>query len=68
MVKPLSFKLIWNRKALDHFKEILDHLSKKSDQAPVIVKQEILTRLDLIKTNPLICEQDKLKDPSNKRV
>ena len=31
-----------------------------------IVKSAIIARLDLIKTNPLICELDKLKDSPNK--
>lgn len=65
MVK-LSFKISWDRKALDHLKEILSHLAKQSNQAPKIVKSAILERLDLISTNPLISESDKLKDPTNK--
>ncbi len=66
MVKPLSFKIVWDRKALDHFKDILTFLEKQSTQAPKIVKSAIITHLDLIKTNPLLCEFDKLKDSSNK--
>lgn len=66
MVKPTSLKIVWDRKALDHFKDILAFLSKQSDQAPKIVKTSIIERLDLIKTNPLICELDKLKDSPNK--
>lgn len=66
MVKPNSFKIIWDRKALDHFKDILTYLEKQSDQAPKIVKGAIIARLDLIKTNPLISELDKLKDAPNK--
>ena len=62
MVKPISFKIVWDRKALDHFKDILAYLKKQSDQAPKIVKDAIITRLNLIKNNPLICEPDKLKD------
>jgi plasmid stabilization system protein ParE len=66
MVKPNSFRLIWDRKALDHFKDILTYLEKQSNQAPKIVKVAIIARLDLIKTNPLISELDKLKDAPNK--
>ncbi|MEO6302950.1 MAG: type II toxin-antitoxin system RelE/ParE family toxin [Bacteroidia bacterium] len=66
MVKPISVKIIWDRKALDHFKDILTYLEKQSDQAPKIVKTAIISRLDLIKTNPLICELDKLKDSPKK--
>ena len=64
MVKP-SLRIFWDRKALDNFKDILTFLEKQSNQAPKIVKSAIIARLDLIKTNPLICELDKLKDPSN---
>lgn len=66
MVKSLSFKIVWDRKALDNFKEILTYLEKQSIQAPKIVKSAIVTRLDIIKTNPLIAELDKLKDSPNK--
>jgi len=66
MVKPTSFKIVWDRKALDHLKDILTYLGKQSKQAPKIIKNAILSRLDLIKANPLICELDKLKDSPNK--
>ena len=66
MVKPTSFKLVWDRNALDQFKEILAHLETQSNQAPKIVKNAIISRLNLIKTNPLISELDKLKDPPDK--
>ena len=66
MVKSLSFKIVWDRKALDNFKEILTYLEKQSIQAPKIAKSAIVTRLDIIKTNPLIAELDKLKDSPNK--
>ncbi len=66
MVKSLVFKLVWDRKALDHLKDILAYLKKRSDQAPKIVKTAILDRLDQIKKAPLTCELDKLKDASNK--
>ncbi len=65
MVKP-SYKIIWDRKALDHFKDTLTYLEKQSRQAPKIVKDAIISRLDVIKTNPLIAELDKLKDSPNK--
>lgn len=66
MVKHSSFKVSWDRNALDHFKEILAHLAKQSNEAPKIVKTAVISRLDIIKTNPLICESDKLKSPLNK--
>jgi hypothetical protein len=49
MVKPNSLKIVWDRKALDHFKDILAFLAKQSAQAPKIVKTSIIDRLELIK-------------------
>ncbi len=66
MVKAAGSKIIWDRIALDNFKEILEYLGKESNQAPKIVKVAILARLDVIKTNPHITELDKLKDLPNK--
>ncbi len=47
-------------------KEILTYLEKQSNQAPKIVKRGIIEKIDLIKSNPLISESDKLKDLPNK--
>ncbi len=66
MVKRRSYEIIWDRNTLDDLNEILTYLSKQSVEAPSIVKQGILGKLDIIKTNPKICETDKLKDPPNK--
>lgn len=66
MIKQKSYTIIWDRIALDHFKDILDFLSKQSSQAPKIVKEGILSRLDDVKKNALIFEIDKLKDNPNK--
>jgi plasmid stabilization system protein ParE len=66
MVKQAAFKLVWDRKALDHLKDILSYLSKKSEQAPQIVKAAILERLEIIRKSPLTCEADKLRDYPNK--
>lgn len=66
MVKRSSFKIIWDRNALDNFKEILEYLEKHSTQAPKIVKGAIVSRLEVIKKNPFITELDKLKDSPNK--
>lgn len=63
---PHSFKIVWDRKALDYFKEILGYLNKQNKQASKIVKKAIVNRLELIKSNPLICELDKLKESKNK--
>lgn len=66
MINPKPFTIIWDRIALDDFKDILDFLSKQSSQAPKIVREGVLSRLNEIKTNPLIFELDKLKDGPNK--
>lgn len=66
MVKQNFFAIIWDRNALDDFKEILSFLSKQSSLAPKIVKDGVLSRLEVIKTNVLICEIDKLKDKPTK--
>jgi len=65
MVKYSSYAIVWDRNALDSFKEILEYLSKQSTQAPKIVKGAIINRLEVIKSNPLITEVDKLKSPPN---
>ena len=66
MVKQKTYTIIWDRIALDHFKDILEFLSKQSFQAPKIVKDGVLSRLDDVKKNALIFELDKLKDTPNK--
>lgn len=65
MVNKKSFKIIWDKHALNDFKEILNYLSEQSSQAPKIVKRAILSRINSIKSNALICEIDKLKDLPN---
>ena len=66
MVKQKSYTIILDRIALDHFKDILSFLSKQSLQAPKIVKEGILSRLDDVKKNAFVFEMDKLKDNPNK--
>jgi mRNA-degrading endonuclease RelE of RelBE toxin-antitoxin system len=66
MVKQKAYTIIWDRIALDHFKSILEFLSKQSSQAPKIVKEGVLSRLNDVKKNALIFELDKLKDTPNK--
>jgi hypothetical protein len=66
MVRQVRFKILWDRQALDQLKEILEYLLKQIDQASKIVKAAIISRLDIIKTNPSITEPDKLKEPADK--
>ena len=49
MVKPASYKILWDRKALDHFKEALAYLQKQSDQATEIVMVANLYRINKFK-------------------
>lgn len=66
MVKKPFFKIFWDTKALEHLKEVLTYLEKQSPKASKIVKNAIVEKLKIIKTNPLIAEIDKLKDfPNN---
>ena len=65
MVKALPYTIIWDKEALKHFKQILIYLDTQSEQAPKIVKEAVVTRLELVKANPLICEVDKLKNPAD---
>jgi hypothetical protein len=53
MIRQKSYTIIWDRIALDHFKDILDFLSKQSSQAPKIVKEGVLSRLEEVKRMPL---------------
>jgi plasmid stabilization system protein ParE len=66
MVKKKSLEIAWDRKALNDLKRELKFLSKKSTNAPTIVKDSILSRLNSVKANAFICEADKLKDDSDK--
>jgi plasmid stabilization system protein ParE len=65
MVRARTFKIIWDRNALNEFKVILVYLGKRSSQAPGIVKGAVIAKLDSIKKTPFTCEPDKLKSPSD---
>ncbi len=65
MVKSSNFKIVWDTPALNQLQEILEYLHEQSESAPGIVKQAILAQIKLIQSNPLICESDKLKTPSD---
>lgn len=62
MVKKIPFSVIWDRKALDNLNQILSYLSKQSSQAPKIIRDAILTRIEIIVRDPKICEKDNLKE------
>lgn len=66
MVKPVAYKIVWDRQALDNLKEILGFVGIQSKQAPKIIKASMLEKLEHIKTNPFTFEVDKLKEKPNK--
>lgn len=61
--KSVHFGL--KRNTLHHFIDILSYLEKQSKQAPRIVKNSVLVRIQAIRANPFICEIDKLKENTN---
>jgi len=65
MTKQKSYTIIWDRIALDDFKDILIFLSKQSSQAPQIVRKGVISRLGNIEKNPLVFEIDRLKEYHN---
>lgn len=65
-MKKGSFSIVWDTEALEHFKEILTFLSKRSAHAPSIVKSAVLSHLEAVSINPLICGIDKLNTHQNK--
>jgi plasmid stabilization system protein ParE len=65
MVKASSLKVVWDVEALNQFKEILTYLQEQSKQAPKIVKKAIIDRINQIQDNPLTCESDKLRSPTD---
>jgi plasmid stabilization system protein ParE len=65
MVKTTSFTIVWDKKALSGFKDILEYLSTRSEQAPKIIKNGVLNKIEIISKNPYICELDRLKNKPN---
>jgi plasmid stabilization system protein ParE len=59
----MRYQIVWDRVALYHFADILDYLQTRSDDAPRIVRDAILERLDQISCSPLMVEVDRLKTP-----
>jgi plasmid stabilization system protein ParE len=62
----LIYKIVWDKDALNHLKEILAYIKKQSNSAPKIVKNAMLEHIDSVKTNPYVFEIDKLKEPIDK--
>ena len=61
MTKRKLYPVIWDTKAFDDLKEILSYLTKRSEQAPKLIKQGIKKSIDIIKVNPFVFELDELK-------
>jgi plasmid stabilization system protein ParE len=59
----MRFQIVWDRDALNHFSDILTYLKSKSEDAPDIVRDAILDRVNQIGSNPLLFEVDRLKTP-----
>lgn len=65
MINQKPYSIIWDRNALEQFKNILAFLLNQSAQAHKIVKEGILSRIEELKRNPFIFEIDQLKDNPN---
>lgn len=63
MVASKTYEIVWDKNAFDDLVQILNYLEAHSIQAPQIVKKAVLDRLKVIKSNPLISEKDKLRNP-----
>jgi len=68
MMSKRSYTIIWDRIALDDFKNILNNLSNQSYQASKIVRKGVLSRLNDIEKNPHIFENDKLNKKSEMSI
>lgn len=60
MVVKGTFTIIWDKVAFDNFKEILNGLSIQSDFAPRIVRDGVLSRLNVVKKNGFIHSEIKM--------
>ncbi len=61
----MRYQIVWDKLALEHFSDILDYLQTKSEDAPAIVLDTVLDRLDQLSGNPLLVEVDRLKTPKD---
>ncbi len=61
MTKKRLYPVKWDIKAVDELGEIFSYVSRKSQQAQQIIKQELKKSIEIIKTKPLAFEKDKLK-------
>ena len=66
-MKKKVHPVFWDRHAYHDLKQLLAYVSKKSEQAPNIVKQGITKCIDVIKTNPYAFEKDELKNNNDDR-
>ena len=54
--------IVWSKDASSHFTEILEHLSKESDQATAIVGNEILDCIESLPSFPSKHPEDRFKN------
>jgi plasmid stabilization system protein ParE len=62
MVRPKTFRVIWDDVALEQLKNYMAFVHKQSPAAPRIINQAILKALKTIAKNPRICVADKLME------
>ena len=60
-MKRKEFDIFWDSLALAELDRELHYLQKRSVDAPRIVTDGILEKINTIKTDPYICEADRLK-------
>ncbi len=62
MVRNKHYNIIWDDLALNQLQDYLEYVYKQNPTAPRIIRDRILNKLKVLQTNPLICEDDRLKD------
>ncbi len=62
MVKNKRYKIIWDNQALHQLQQYFEYVYKQNPSAPEVIKNRLLNKLKVIKTNPFICEDDKFKN------
>ena len=62
MVKRKKLRIIWDKQASNHLKDIYDYISADSVQSAKTVKGKILSTIRKLPENPYIFEKDRLKE------
>ncbi|MCD4791321.1 MAG: type II toxin-antitoxin system RelE/ParE family toxin [Bacteroidales bacterium] len=61
MVKRKKLKIIWDKHASDHLKDIYDYISDDSVQSAQKVKEKILSTIRKLPDNPYMFAKDRFK-------